>query len=320
MITMYEKSVLIVKKENEKERLDKFLLRSLKNISFAKLQKLIRKGYIKVNSKKKKSSYKIQTNDKVFSSIDLNIKKVEIDEIKEMYRNEIKLLKKKIIFEDKNILVLNKPHGIPVQGGTKIKFNIDLILKHITKDNSESPKLVHRIDKNTSGLLMVAKSKDIANKLSILFKTNKISKTYLSVCKGTPDKMQAKIKLALEKNKINGREIMVVDNSKKSKPSETTYKVLKSNNNLSFLILKPKTGRTHQIRAHLKEIGIPILGDQKYSIAKPNKNYSDRTCIMHLHSRSMSFYLEKKKYNFKAELPEYFIRTLKENKFKFEEY
>ena len=317
---MYEKSVLIVKKENEKERLDKFLLRSFKNISFAKLQKLIRKGYIKVNSKKKKSSYKIQTNDKVLLSVDLNIKKAEVDEFKEMYKKEIELLKKKIIFEDKNILVLNKPHGIPVQGGTKIKFNIDLILKHITNDNSETPKLVHRIDKNTSGLLIVAKSKDIANKLSILFKTNKICKTYLSICKGIPDRMQGKIKLALEKNKINGREIMVVDNNKKSKPSETIYKVIKSNNNLSFLMLKPKTGRTHQIRVHLKEIGIPILGDQKYSISKPNKNNRDRTHTMHLHSRSISFYLEEKKYNFKAELPDYFIRTLKENQFKIEKY
>ena len=85
-------------------------------------------------------------------------------------------------------------------------------------------------------------------------------------------------------------------------------------------MLKPKTGRTHQIRVHLKEIGIPILGDQKYSISKPNKNNRDRTHTMHLHSRSISFYLEEKKYNFKAELPDYFIRTLKENQFKIEKY
>ena len=112
---------------------------------------------------------------------------------------------------------------------------------------------------------------------------------------------------------------MAVD-SNKSKPSETVYKVLKSSNNLSLLMLKPKTGRTHQIRAHLKEIGIPILGDRKYFIAGHNKNNSEKKYTMHLHSRSMSFLLEKKKYNFNAKLPDYFIKTLKENQFKIEEY
>ena len=315
---MNKQFFLEVEKEDENQRFDKFLQSKINSLSYAKIQKLIRIGYFKVNQEKKKSNYKIKNSDKILCKnlIDLNTEKK--DNFAIIYKKEISLLHENIIFENKDFLVLNKPEGISVQGGTKIKFNIDLVLAYLSKDTKRL-KLVHRIDKNTSGLLLIAKSKIMANKLTSLFKKNKILKKYFAICIGKPADNSGMINYPLVKSKINGKEMMVLDSQKK-KPAETFYKVLQTKNNLSFLQLEPKTGRTHQIRAHLKLLGYPILGDHKYTSSKEhiNKKYNGFK-KMHLHARFLSFYLDDKKYQFKAELPKYFIEILKENNFKVEQ-
>ena len=193
-----------------------------------------------------------------------------------------------------------------------------MVLKHICQDNKEL-KLVHRIDKNTTGLLLIAKSKRIAKKLSDLFKESKVFKVYWSICIGKPQKKSGYIKHPLIKSRIKGKEIMIIDNNK-NKKAETFYKVIQYKKGLSLLHLEPKTGRTHQIRAHLKALDIPILGDNKYTTEETlkNKNFSNHR-KMHLHSRQLIFNLENKEYNFKANLPKDFLITLKEYEFKIEE-
>ena len=217
-------------------------------------------------------------------------------------------IQKNIIFEDNFLLVINKPNGIPVQGGNKVNFNIDLILPLLSKNNIPL-RLVHRIDKNTSGVLLLAKSKEVAQNITMLFKENKIKKKYLAIVQGKLTKRKGKITLPVIKKKIAGMEKMVIDPGSKEK-AETSYKVIDYRNGLSLLEVYPKTGRKHQIRVHLQSIDHPILGDNKYN--KNNDAIKEASSEkMHLHAKEIQYVLNDNKYYFKASLPNFFKQTIK---------
>ena len=311
MIEKKSLAFLNIKKEDIGSRLDKILLKKFNSLSFVKIQKLIRVGFFKVNNRKVKSNYKVSVADEIQysnKSIDESKFKKDTSAILIKYKKQIAEIKKNIIFEDNFLLVINKPHGIPVQGGNNVNFNIDLILPILCKNNN-SIRLVHRIDKNTSGILLLAKSKEVAQNLTMLFKENKIEKKYLTIVEGKLIKRKGKITLPVTKKKIEGIEKMVVDPYSKEK-AETSYKVIDYKKGLSLLEIYPKTGRKHQIRVHLQSINHPILGDNKY-----NKTNGDNQGVsskkMHLHAKEIQFILNNKKYFFKASLPNFFKDTIK---------
>ena len=311
MIEKKSLASLNIKKEDIGIRLDKILLKKFNSLSFIKIQKLIRTGFFKVNNRKVKSNYKINVADEIQysnKSIDENKFKKDTFSILIKYKKQITDIKKNIIFEDDLLLVINKPHGIPVQGGNNVSFNIDLILPILCKNNN-SIRLVHRIDKNTSGILLLAKSKEVAQNVTMLFKENKIKKKYLTIVEGKLTKRKGKIILPLTKKKIAGMEKMVVEPNSKEK-AETSYKVIDYKKGLSLLEVYPKTGRKHQIRVHLQSINHPILGDNKYNKTNgDNKVTSSKK--MHLHAKEIQFVLNNKKYFFKASLPSFFKETIK---------
>ena len=311
MIEKKSLASLNIKKEDIGIRLDKILLKKFNSLSFIKIQKLIRIGFFKVNNRKVKSNYKVNVSDKIQysnKSINENKFKKDISSILIKYKKQIADIKKNIIFEDNFLLVINKPHGIPVQGGNNVNFNIDLILPILCKNNS-SIRLVHRIDKNTSGILLLAKSKEVAQNITMLFKENKIKKKYLTIVEGKLTKRIGKITLPVTKKKIAGMEKMVVDPNSKEK-AETSYKVIDYKKGLSLLEVYPKTGRKHQIRVHLQSINHPILGDNKYNKTNDdNKEVSSEK--MHLHAKEIQFVLNNNKYFFKASLPNFFKETIK---------
>ena len=302
---------LNIKKEDIGIRLDKILLKKFNSLSFIKIQKLIRIGFFKVNNRKVKSNYKVNEADKIVysnNSITENKFKKDISSILIKYKKQIADIKKNLIFEDNFLLVINKPYGIPVQGGNNVNFNIDLILPILCENNS-SIRLVHRIDKNTSGILLLAKTKEVAQNITMLFKENKIKKKYLAIAEGKLTKIIGKITLPVTKKKIAGMEKMVIDPYSKEK-AETSYKVIDYKKGLSLLEVYPKTGRKHQIRVHLQSINHPILGDNKYnSINNDNKEVSNEK--MHLHAKEIQFVLNNNKYFFKASLPNFFKETIK---------
>ena len=302
---------LSIKKEDIGIRLDKILLKKFNSLSFIKIQKLIRIGFFKVNNRKVKSNYKVNEADKIVysnNSITENKFKKDISSILIKYKKQIADIKKNVIFEDNFLLVINKPYGIPVQGGNNVSFNIDLILPILCENNS-SIRLVHRIDKNTSGILLLAKTKEVAQNITMLFKENKIKKKYLAIVEGKLTKIIGKITLPVIKKKIAGMEKMVIDPYSKEK-AETSYKVIDYKKGLSLLEVYPKTGRKHQIRVHLQSINHPILGDYKYnSTNNDNKEVSNEK--MHLHAKEIQFVLNNKKYFFKASLPNFFKETIK---------
>ena len=304
---------LNIKKEDIGIRLDKVLLKKFNSLSFIKIQKLIRIGFFKVNNRKVKSNYKVNEADKIVysnNSITENKFKKDISSIIIKYKKEIADIKKNVIFEDNFLLVINKPYGIPVQGGNNVNFNIDLILPILCKNNS-SIRLVHRIDKNTSGILLLAKTKEVAQNITMLFKENKIKKKYLAIVEGKLTKIIGKITLPVTKKKTAGMEKMVIDPYSKVK-AETSYKVIDYKKGLSLLEVYPKTGRKHQIRVHLQSINHPILGDNKYNKTNDdNKKISSER--MHLHAKEIQFVLKNNKYFFKAPLPNFFKQTIKKN-------
>ena len=311
MIEKKSLAFLDIKQEDIGIRLDKILLKKFKSLSFIKVQKLIRVGFFKVNNRKVKADYKVNVSDKIQYSkyaINENKSKKDISKILIKYEKQIADIKKNIIFEDDFLLVINKPHGIPVQGGSNVNFNIDLILPILCENNS-SIRLVHRIDKNTSGILLLAKSKEVAQNITMLFKENKIKKKYLTIVKGKLTKRIGRITLPVTKKKISGMEKMVVDPHSNEK-AETGYKVIDYKKGLSLLEVYPKTGRKHQIRVHLQSINHPILGDKKYN----KTNHDDNEVSsekMHLHAKEIQFVLNNNKYFFKASLPNFFKETLK---------
>ena len=302
---------LNIKKEDIGIRLDKILLKKFNSLSFIKIQKLIRIGFFKVNNRKVKSNYKVNEADKIVysnNSITENKFKKDISSILIKYKKQIADIKKNVIFEDNFLLVINKPYGIPVQGGNNVNFNIDLILPILCKNNS-SIRLVHRIDKNTSGILLLAKTKEVAQNITMLFKENKIKKKYLAIVEGKLTKIIGKITLPVTKKKIAGMEKMVIDPYSKEK-AETSYKVIDYKKGLSLLEVYPKTGRKHQIRVHLQSINHPILGDYKYNSTN-NDNKEILNEKMHLHAKEIQFVLNNNKYFFKASLPNFFKETIK---------
>lgn len=274
-----------VSDEYSNVRLDKWIKIIYSAFRQNDIEIALRKKKIKVNEKKIKSNHRIQIDDQI--SISSEYRNLKKEKKYHFNRNSKKEIDEMIIYQDDELLILNKPPGIAVQGGTKIKKSIDTLLKSSFK--SLKTRLVHRLDKDTSGILIIALNRQIADHMSYLFREKKITKNYWALNVG---------KLKIGKGTIN-KEI-------KKKNSKTYYEALteynnymKINNNLNFIIFKPITGRNHQIRIHSKELGIPILGDKRYGNVEDSEK-------LHLHSRSVEFYHPNgNKMFFEAELPKH---------------
>ena len=283
-------------------RLDRWFRRNVCEIPQSLIEKNLRKGCIKVNNKKKKSSYKVKKNDQIsIYNIEFSENKKAKHKIKyKPTSSELSLSSGMFIENNENFVVINKPSGISVQSGTKSKKNILDILNNTNEFKGTKAYPVHRIDKETTGLLIVAKNRQYAQLFTSLFRIRKIHKTYLCIAKGE-----------LQKNKGTFKDdLFYYEGTKKIKTNAIThYSVLDSNNNYSLLKLNPETGRKHQLRKQLLMHGHPILGDTKYRITN-NRNKSKE--FLMLHAYKINFSIDGVKYNFSAKLPENFKDTLKQ--------
>ena len=294
------KKSFIVDYEFNEMRLDRWIRNNLGKIPQGLIEKNLRNGIIKVNKKKVKSSYKIKTNDQInifnFEFKERIIsKKIKFNPTKEIIKENENL----IIDDNEDFIVLNKNAGISVQGGTKSKKNlVDIFAKSKIFQNTK-PYSVHRLDKDTSGVFIIAKHRESAQLLTSLFRLRKVHKTYLAICHG-------------EINKNSGvwdEDLIRFENNKPIKEkAKTIYKVLDKNSICSLVEMKPITGRKHQLRKQLYAIGNPVYGDQKYKL-----NYSEKAINKNLmlHSYQIKFMINKKKFTYTALLPEYFKKLLK---------
>ncbi len=291
---------LIVGSECNNMRFDRWLRSKIGKIPQSLIEKTLRAGKIKINKKKIKSSFKIKTNDQV-DFFNFNFKEEIIQKkIKYSPSNEIiKSNENLIIDNNDDFIVLNKKAGISVQGGTKSKKNLIDIFSKSQIFQGTKPYSVHRLDKDTSGVFIMAKNRQSAQLLTSLFRLRKVHKTYLAICNGE-----------LEKNsgELND-ELIRFDNGKKIiENAKTIFKVLDKNSNSSLVEMRPITGRKHQLRKQLFNIGHSIYGDKKYRSSISSKGINKD---LMLHSYQIKFMINQKKYTYKALLPDYFKKLLK---------
>lgn len=296
----------IVDKTSENMRLDRFLRNNLGKIPQSLIEKNLRSGKIKLNEKKSKSSFKVQIGDKI-DLYNFNFKEI-IFQKKEKFKPTNEIIKSNedlIIDQNNDFIVLNKEAGISVQGGTKSKKNLIDIFAKSEIFKGTKPYSVHRLDKDTSGVFIMAKNRETAQLLTSLFRLRKVHKTYLAVCHGE-----------LEKNSGEWKDDLIrYDNNKKIiEKSKTIYKVIDKNSNSSLVEMKPITGRKHQLRKQLFNIGHSIYGDQKYRSSISTKGINKN---LMLHSYQIKFMINDKKYTYKALLPDYFKKLLKTKRLNF---
>ena len=296
----------IVDKTYASMRIDKYLRFNIGKFPQSLIEKSLRNGKVKVNNKKVKSNFKLNLGDK----IDLyNFEfKENLLEKKIKFKPSNKIIKENenlIIDNNENFVVMNKSAGISVQGGTKSKKNLIDIFSKSEIFQDTKPFSVHRLDKETSGVFIIAKNRETAQLLTSLFRMRKVHKTYLAICHGE-----------IEKNSGQFNDMLIrYDNGKKIiEEAKTTYKVLDKNSICSLIELKPITGRKHQLRKQLYAIGNSIYGDSKYSnkFFKQSKNKN-----LMLHSYQIKFMINDKKYTYRASLPNYFNELLKVKRLKF---
>jgi len=292
-----------VEEDYQDSRFDKWFKNNVLDIPHSLIEKFIRLNKVKVNKKRTKTSYRVQAGDfvEVYNIEKFEPKKKD-NSIKYTPKSkELKDYNNYIIEDNKNFIILNKPAGIPVQGGTKSFKNILDILKNSNYFKETKPFIVHRIDKETSGILIVAKNRKFAQLFTSLFRIRKIHKTYIAIIHGN---VSSKIKTL--KDNLTYFE----KNKKVVQKAISHLKIIKSNDQYSFVELNPITGRKHQLRRQLLNIGNPIIGDQKYFSYK-NKRLKIKNLL--LHAYKIKFMIDDVKYNFKAKYNEEFENFLKKN-------
>ena len=282
-------------------RLDKWFKQKILNLPHSLIEKIIRQNKIKVNKKRTKSSYRLQTGDLVEIYDISKFKPTNSNKIIKYLpkQKEISSYDDYIIEDNENFIVINKPIGIPVQSGTKSFRNIIDILKNTKYFENLKPFVVHRLDKETSGVLIIAKNRKFAQLFTSLFRIRKIHKTYLALVHG-------KVKNSI---KIMRDDLVYFENNKKIiQKAISNLKIIKSNEGYSFLELNPITGRKHQLRKQLLNIGNPIVGDNKYFLNNRKKNKN-----LMLHAYKIKFMINNVQYNFKAKYNNIFEDFLKKN-------
>lgn len=301
------KKIYNIENCSEPMRLDRYLRLQNKNFTQGFLEKAIRKGDLKLNSKKTKSNVRVQDGDVVELYIASNIE--TDDELVDIHpgAKELseKLLTKYLISENDNFLVINKPSGLASQGGSNVTISVDdalVYLNHKLFSDDKIDKgyrLVHRLDRETSGVFLIAKNRNAATKLAKAFEEKIIKKKYLAVVHGIPKESNGVVANYLTKDVK--QQIQKI--SSRGGYAETKYQLLSTKDKYSLVEFEPKTGRMHQIRVHARFLSCPIVGDDKYGPEYP------KTTNLMLHAREIALPSEifGEEYNFKAGAPEYFL-------------
>lgn len=296
--------IIKVKTEDDGIRLNRWFLKYYPGLALGRLQKLLRTKQIKVNGAR------AEANTRLLAGQEVRVPPLD-NEKKEIVRENLSVadaqyIKDMVIYKDDDVIILNKPSGLAVQGGTNTTRHVDGMLEALKFGLEEKPKLVHRIDKDTSGILVLARHRKMADILTKAFREHTLQKTYLTLVRGVPKKDMGEIKAPLEK--MDGR-VQVVEGGK---PAVTEYEVLdKVGDKYALIAASPLTGRTHQIRAHMEFLGTPICGDDKYFGAERFKN-SLIVNKLHLHAYKIDLsFVYGKKMVVKAKLPDYFRESLK---------
>lgn len=259
---MAEPRILTVESDDNGQRLDRWIKRVAPDLPYVLVQKLLRKGQIRIDGKRAKPDTRLVEGQEIrLPSAD---NKAPVKE-KKLTGDDIAFIKSLVIYDDGDIIAINKPYDLAVQGGSKIERHVDGLLDGLVNADGVRPRLVHRLDKDTSGVLLLARSANVAKELGHLFKGRDIKKIYWAIVSPVPEIYDGTINAPLIKAGGSNKERMKID-SEEGKSAFTEYRVLETaGTEAAFVAFWPKTGRTHQLRAHAEFMNCPILGDRKYA-------------------------------------------------------
>ena len=284
----------VVSAEEAGMRLDRWFKVHFPQVTFAYLNKLTRTGQVRVGGARARTNTRLEADQEIrvpplaFDTRPADTPKADV---KPLTPQERRLFDSMVLFEDRDIFVLDKPSGLAVQGGSKTHHHLDGLLMGLGAELGERPLLVHRLDRDTSGIIVIAKRRSIAAALGKLFATRAVKKTYWAVVKGVPKPAQGRIEVALIKAKGPEGDRMRASREGEEEDEQravTFYSVVgKAPPVAAWVSLKPVTGRQHQLRAHMAHIGTPIMGDEKYGGLDDMPDGMDRK--LHLHARRIIF-------------------------------
>lgn len=295
---------LVVDEINKGKRLDSYISDNMDKISRSFAQKLIENQKVTINGKNEKASYKVCVGDKV---------QVDVPEAQDT-KLKAQDIPVEVVYEDKDIIVVNKPKGMvvhPANGnpdGTLVNAILAMCKDSLSGIGGEiRPGIVHRLDKDTSGLLIIAKNDEAHVKMSKQIQDRLVTKKYIALVKGVVKDDEATIDMPIARSKVD-RKKMAVD--KDGKQAVTHFKVIKRYKRYTLLKIKIDTGRTHQIRVHMAKIGYPVVGDMVYSNGR--NEFGVEGQMLHAKSLEFSHPITGKKMHLEAPLPEYFTKVLEE--------
>ncbi len=292
-------------------RLDRWFRRRHPGLAQGALQRLCRTGQIRIDGKRAEAATRLQPGQAIRIP---PISQPDATGIGRIDPRDVRALASMTIYEDDHLLVLNKPSGLPTQGGPGIVRHVDRMADSLRDASGRRPLLVHRLDRDTSGVLLLAKGPNSAARLASLFRSREMKKTYWAVVVGRPVPAEGVIDAPLARLGGGGGALTVLAErgDDDAAPARTEYRTVDSAaRRLAWLELLPLTGRTHQLRVHCDAIGVPILGDPKYGGDRSRmERFPDQ---LHLHARGLAFpHLDGRRLTVTAELPTHMTETFRQ--------
>lgn len=294
-------------------RLDRWFRRHFPDLAHGKLEKLLRKGEVRVDGSRVKSNFRLEAGQNVrVPPLPKSGGERSLQPSRPMVsESDAASLRHMVIYRDDEVLAINKPAGLAVQGGSGIQRHLDGMLDALRFGCRERPRLVHRLDKDTSGILLLGRTASAAAALARAFKARETEKVYWAIVRGVPKPRAGRIDAPLAKTGGKGREKARIDEDEGRRAITDFAVVENAGNQAAWLALRPVTGRTHQLRAHCAAIGTPILGDGKYGGREAFLQGLGLARQLHLHARSIAITLPAgKALSVEAPLPPYFIQTM----------
>ena len=282
-------ATLEIAPEDGAQRLDRWFRRHYPALGHGRLEKLLRTGQIRVNGKRARAGTRLEPGDRVRVPPlpDAGEARAPRRAAPLLADADAEMVRAAVIYRDDDIIALNKPPGLPVQGGSRVARHLDAMLAALRFDAPEAPRLVHRLDRDTSGVLLLARHASAARALTALFRTRALQKLYWALVVGVPKPVQGRIDAPLAKRQVGAGE-RVIATAEGGQRAITDYTLIEAaGRRLSWLALMPRTGRTHQLRAHTASVfGHPVVGDGKYGgeAAFP-AGFEPR---LHLHARALA--------------------------------
>ncbi|MEP7240691.1 MAG: RluA family pseudouridine synthase [Devosia sp.] len=300
----------IVARDEDGMRLDRWFGVHFPEVNFGHLQKLIRTGQVRIDSGRAKTNSRLEAGQQVrIPPLEAQVRRIEA----KIDAEDAAFLRSLIIYEDDELYVFNKPSGLASQGGSGTKRHVDGLLKSLPNKQGEAPRLVHRLDRDTSGVLVVAKTRAAAAYFGKVFQSRGAHKIYWAIVYSVPKPAQGSISCFLAKQIVGDTEQMVVveQSHPGAQHSKTFYSVTDTaGRRFAWVTLKPVTGRTHQLRVHMQQLGNPIIGDPRYFDIENWQGAPGLGEGLHLHARRIRLPLPSgKSLDISAPLPPHMVQS-----------